>query len=55
MAKYPKKTKMPKQSAPLSTWLRYEQRMKEWEQKCKDIDNAKKKKLEIIKKAKKLK
>lgn len=52
--KYPKKPKIPKKSASLNTWLKYEQRLKEWQQKCKDIDNAKKRKEEIIKRVTKL-
>lgn len=52
--KYPKKPKMPKKAASLNTWLKYEQRLKEWQQKCKDIDNAKKRKEEIIKRVTKL-
>lgn len=51
----PKKPKKPKQTAALSTWLRYEQRMKDYDQKLKDIETAKKKKAEIIKRAQKLK
>lgn len=48
--KYPAKPKKPKISAPITAWERYDQRMKDWEKRKKEIDAAKKKKAALIKK-----
>lgn len=48
MANYPKKPKAPKQSASLETWQNYEKRVKEWEKKCRAIDQAKAQKKKLI-------
>lgn len=48
--KKPKRPKKPKNSASVSSWERYNQRVKEWDKKCKGIDSDKKKKENLIKK-----
>ena len=39
--KYPKKPKMPKASASLTTWEGFQARLKDWKKKCNAIDAAK--------------
>ncbi len=48
--KLPKKPRKPRASASLTTWQKFEQRVKDWHKKCSDIKNAKSKKANIIKK-----
>lgn len=50
MAKYPKKPKKPKMSASPKVWKKFEQRMKDWEAKCREIDKAEAEKARIAKK-----
>lgn len=42
--KLPKAPKKPKASASLNTWLRFEERVKDWKKRCSDIEKAKNKK-----------
>lgn len=48
--KLPKKPRKPKASASLSTWERFDGRMKDWAKKVSDIKNGHKKKETLIKK-----
>jgi len=48
--KLPKKPKRPKKSQSLSVWQRYDDKMKAWQNKCKEIKEAPKKKEAIAKK-----
>lgn len=48
--KYPKRPKKPKASATSKTWINFEEKMKRWEGKCREIDAAQKRKETIMKK-----
>lgn len=48
--KLPKAPKKPKASASPQTWSNFEDRVKDWRKKCKDIMASKKKKETIMKK-----
>lgn len=48
--KYPKRPKKPKASATPKTWINFEERMKKWEGKCRQIDMVQKRKETIMKK-----
>ena len=48
--KLPKKPRKPKASASLSTWERFDQRVKDWRKKVSDKKSAKSKKETLIKK-----
>lgn len=48
--KKPKRPKKPKMSASPATWQRFDERMKDWEKRCREIDSDKKKKESIMKK-----
>lgn len=50
MAKKPKAPKKPKASAPLSSWERYDAKMREHHKKISGIGAAHKKKASLIKK-----
>lgn len=54
MAKKRKYPKMPRQSAPLSTWKRYEDRVKEVDRYNSSIEKEKNEKKKIIERAKRL-
>lgn len=54
MAKKRKYPKMPKQSATLSTWKRYEDRVKEVDRYNSSIEKEKNEKKKIIERAKRL-
>ncbi len=48
--KIPKAPKKPRASASLSTWERYDQRVKDWHKKVSAIHHAEKKKSSLVKK-----
>lgn len=48
--KKPKRPKRPKISSSPATWEGYEKRMKDWERKCREQEQAQRKKESIIKK-----
>jgi hypothetical protein len=48
--KKPKRPKKPKMSASPASWEGFEKRMKEWEKKCKDQEQSKRRKEAIMKK-----
>ena len=50
MMKKPKRPKKPKMSASPTAWQRFDERMKDWEKRCREIDSDKKKKESIMKK-----
>lgn len=50
MAKLPKKPKKPKASAPVSSWEKFDERMKAYDRKIAGIKAGKKKKENLIKK-----
>jgi len=52
--KRPKKPKAPRVTASLAVWERYEKRLKDWQNKIKQIDADRKKKEAIIQRARKL-
>lgn len=48
--KMPKRPKRPKASASFAVWDRYDKRFKDWEKRCREIEQSKKKKETLIKK-----
>lgn len=54
MAKKKKYPKRPKESAPLSTWRRYEERVKEVDKYNNSLEKEKNEKKKIIERAKRL-
>lgn len=48
--KKPKRPKKPKASASLESWKKFEERLKDWNKRCNEIDSDKKKKEAMIKK-----
>jgi len=54
MAKRPKKPKMPRITASIQVWERYEQRVKDWRKKIAQIEAEKKRKAAIIQRVRKM-
>lgn len=48
--KLPKKPKKPRASAPVATWERFDERMKEWHRKVAAVKHGHKKKESLMKK-----
>lgn len=48
--KLPKKPKKPRASAGLASWMRFDERVKDWRKKCSEIKSGEKRLATIIKK-----